>query len=160
VALAENLIRLSGLEPYRDVPIIFTGLRPGEKLHEELMSQVESTVPTAIEKIRVVETDEVDTVALQLGVDRLAVALTLATREDMLSAIRLLVPECVEPLRRPEWASPRLTPFAPAAISGSGRASSSDSGQIKRNGKANGYGSGTRMPRTQEQITGTPRIAV
>jgi FlaA1/EpsC-like NDP-sugar epimerase len=110
--LAENLIRLSGLEPYRDVPIVFTGLRPGEKLHEELMSEVESTVPTAIDKIRVVETDETDTAALQLGIDRLTVALALATREDLLSAIRLLVPECVEPLRRSHWAAPRLSPLA------------------------------------------------
>ncbi|HEX5726462.1 MAG TPA: nucleoside-diphosphate sugar epimerase/dehydratase, partial [Longimicrobiaceae bacterium] len=44
VDLAENLLRLSGLEPYRDVPIVFTGLRPGEKMHEELVSAVEATV--------------------------------------------------------------------------------------------------------------------
>jgi FlaA1/EpsC-like NDP-sugar epimerase len=108
VTLAENLIRLSGLEPYRDVPIVFTGLRPGEKLHEELMSDVESTIPTAIDKIRVVQTDEADTRSLQQGIERLAVALNLATREDMLGAIRALVPECVEPLRKPSWQAPRL----------------------------------------------------
>ena len=44
--LAEKLIRLSGQEPYRDIGIAFTGLRPGEKLTEELMSAVEATVPT------------------------------------------------------------------------------------------------------------------
>jgi FlaA1/EpsC-like NDP-sugar epimerase len=97
--LAENLIRLSGLEPYRDVPIIFTGMRPGEKLHEELMSQVEVTVPTTVDKIRVVQTDEPNPGAVREGLERLAAAVALATPEDILSAIRTMVPECVEPLR-------------------------------------------------------------
>ncbi|CAN5695386.1 nucleoside-diphosphate sugar epimerase/dehydratase [soil metagenome] len=110
VDLAENLIRLSGLQPYRDVPIVFTGLRPGEKLHEELMSGVEVTIPTSIDKIRVVQTDEADGLAIQHGLDRLSAALLLATREDLLSAIRALVPECVGPLSKPNWPRPRLMP--------------------------------------------------
>lgn len=39
--LAESMIRLSGLEPYRDIDIVETGLRPGEKLYEELLSASE-----------------------------------------------------------------------------------------------------------------------
>lgn len=46
VELAERMIRLRGLRPYKDIPIEFTGIRPGEKLHEELHSNAESTVPT------------------------------------------------------------------------------------------------------------------
>lgn len=41
VDLAEDLIRLSGLEPHEDVEIVFTGVRPGEKIHEELMTEAE-----------------------------------------------------------------------------------------------------------------------
>jgi FlaA1/EpsC-like NDP-sugar epimerase len=92
------------------VPIVFTGLRPGEKLHEELMSDVERTVPTSVAKIRVVQTDEPDPGAVRSGLERLAAAVAMATREDILTAIRLMVPECVEPLRRPEWSAPRFVP--------------------------------------------------
>ncbi len=51
VNLAEDLIRLQGLEPYKDIDIIFTGLRPGEKLFEELLTAEEGTDQTYHEKI-------------------------------------------------------------------------------------------------------------
>ncbi|GAB4282395.1 MAG: nucleoside-diphosphate sugar epimerase/dehydratase [Deferrisomatales bacterium] len=53
VDLAEELIRLSGLEPYEDVEIEFTGLRPGEKLFEELLIDGEGIKPTEHKKILV-----------------------------------------------------------------------------------------------------------
>ncbi|MHB8130250.1 MAG: polysaccharide biosynthesis protein [Mobilitalea sp.] len=49
--LAENLIRLSGHEPYTEIPIIETGLRPGEKLYEELLTNSEELIATANHKI-------------------------------------------------------------------------------------------------------------
>ena len=49
--LAENLIRMYGKEPYKDVPIVFTGLRPGEKLFEELLMDEEGLKSTANSKI-------------------------------------------------------------------------------------------------------------
>ncbi|HXM37871.1 MAG TPA: nucleoside-diphosphate sugar epimerase/dehydratase [Gemmatimonadales bacterium] len=52
--LAEQMIRLSGLVPYHDVQIVFTGLRPGEKLEEELIAPGETLASTSIDKIRVV----------------------------------------------------------------------------------------------------------
>ncbi len=99
VDLAENLIRLSGLEPYRDVPVIFTGVRPGEKLHEELMSAVEATVPTAIDKIRIVQTDETDGGMIEQGLDCLMSALARGDQPDLVGALCALVPECTSPLR-------------------------------------------------------------
>ena len=50
--LARNLILLSGLKPNEDIKIEFTGMRPGEKLYEELSTLLEDTVPTGHEKIR------------------------------------------------------------------------------------------------------------
>jgi FlaA1/EpsC-like NDP-sugar epimerase len=53
VDLARNLILLSGLRPDEDIKIEFTGMRPGEKLYEELNSLLEDTVPSEHEKIRI-----------------------------------------------------------------------------------------------------------
>jgi len=53
VDLARNLILLSGLRPDEDIKIEFTGMRPGEKLYEELSTMLEDTAPTAHEKIRI-----------------------------------------------------------------------------------------------------------
>ena len=55
LSLAENLIRLSGLEPYKDIDILEIGLRPGEKLYEELLMKSEHLLKTANEKIFVEE---------------------------------------------------------------------------------------------------------
>ena len=53
VDLARDLILLSGLRPDQDIKIEFTGMRPGEKLYEELSTMLENTAPTAHEKIRI-----------------------------------------------------------------------------------------------------------
>ena len=53
VDLARNLILLSGLRPDEDIKIEFTGMRPGEKLYEELSTMEEDTVPTPYEKIKI-----------------------------------------------------------------------------------------------------------
>ena len=58
--LAENMIRLRGLKPYLDVNIVYTGLRPGEKLYEELLSDAETTLPTNHPKIMVAKVTEND----------------------------------------------------------------------------------------------------
>ena len=51
--MAESMIRLSGLEPYKDIDIVYTGLRPGEKLYEELLYDEEKIIPTSHEKIMI-----------------------------------------------------------------------------------------------------------
>ncbi len=58
VQMARDLIRLSGKEPDRDIKIVFTGLRPGEKLYEELITEGEGIVATKHEKIMVLRPDQ------------------------------------------------------------------------------------------------------
>jgi FlaA1/EpsC-like NDP-sugar epimerase/lipopolysaccharide/colanic/teichoic acid biosynthesis glycosyltransferase len=59
--LAENMIRLMGLRPYLDINIAYTGLRPGEKLYEELLGDVETTLPTRHPKIMIAKVAESET---------------------------------------------------------------------------------------------------
>jgi FlaA1/EpsC-like NDP-sugar epimerase len=107
--MAENLIRFSGLEPYTQMPIIFTGVRPGEKLHEDLMSEVELAVPTTVEKVCVVQTDEADEVGIRDGLAALDVALEASDNDHLLDALCALVPECTAQLcERGKQASTRL----------------------------------------------------
>ena len=96
--MAENLIRLSGLEPYEDMPIVFTGLRPGEKLHEELTLDVEDTVRTTVEKVRVVQGRELDGLAVSSGLERLREAVLAADPDAALKELCLLVADAVPPL--------------------------------------------------------------
>jgi FlaA1/EpsC-like NDP-sugar epimerase len=56
--LANNMIRLAGYTPGTDIPIVFSGLRPGEKLYEELLNKKETTMPTAHEKIMIARVRE------------------------------------------------------------------------------------------------------
>ena len=56
--IAEELIRLHGLEPYKDIDIEFTGLRPGEKLFEEILTAEEGTVASRHEKVFVAKNSE------------------------------------------------------------------------------------------------------
>ncbi len=102
--LAEQMIRLSGLTPYKDVPIVFTGLRPGEKLDEELTSNVEATMPTVVEKIRLVNTDESNAEVIAYGLDRLDTLVSIGTDHEVREAIRDLVPEYAEFARRAPFA--------------------------------------------------------
>jgi FlaA1/EpsC-like NDP-sugar epimerase len=60
VELAKKMIRLSGLIPNQDIAIEYSGLRPGEKLYEELLNDLENTKPTHHEKIMVAQVREYD----------------------------------------------------------------------------------------------------
>jgi len=75
--MAEDIIRLSGFEPYIDIPIEFIGIRPGEKLYEELLTAQEGTVATKHERIFQTMATEVDKKTLMKDIEelkRLAIA--------------------------------------------------------------------------------------
>jgi FlaA1/EpsC-like NDP-sugar epimerase len=97
--LAQKMIRFSGRVPGRDVRIVFTGLRPGEKLSEDLVSAMEAAVPTSSAKIRISQTVESGEPELELALGRLFGFLEAGDRQGMLATICELVPECVSPLR-------------------------------------------------------------
>lgn len=93
VDLAHNLIRLSGLEPERDIPIIFTGLRPGEKLFEELRFDGEGLKPTSHEKIRVLDGGPVDASRMSAWLDELAATVNAKNVSGLITKLREIVPE-------------------------------------------------------------------
>jgi FlaA1/EpsC-like NDP-sugar epimerase len=87
VDLARNMIRLSGKEPDTEIEIRFTGLRPGEKLNEELMRKGEDILPTFHEKINIFRGSSVDRSHIQSALAELE---ALAEQRDVNGAIRLL----------------------------------------------------------------------
>jgi len=83
--LARDLIRLSGFEPDEDIEIKFIGLRPGEKLYEELITEGEGIFPTGHEKISVLRKAPCDLNWLKAKIDELTV---LAERQDAMGIKR------------------------------------------------------------------------
>lgn len=96
--LAENMIRLSGYEPYKDIDIVETGLRPGEKLYEELLVKTEDLTKTDNDQIFV----ERDRKLAPEELDRKLAILSraVATEDDALC--RQALKETVETFREPE----------------------------------------------------------
>jgi FlaA1/EpsC-like NDP-sugar epimerase len=93
VDLATNMIRLVGLVPDKDIEIRFTGLRPGEKLFEELITEGENILPTYHEKIRISQGPNTDREALETWLRELE-ALTRDRDEDgVVAHLKHLIPE-------------------------------------------------------------------
>ncbi len=93
VDLARDLIKLSGLEPGRDIPIIFTGLRPGDKLFEELKFDAEGLKPTAHEKIRVLDGGATDTDQVNAWLDELSGVVAAKNVHGLVTKLQEIVPE-------------------------------------------------------------------
>lgn len=94
--LARKMIKLSGLEPDEDIKIEYSGLRPGEKLYEELLNNAENTLPTYHEKILIAKTRTLEYTNLSAQIDAL---IGPAQRQEsvtlVVKAMKELVPEFV-----------------------------------------------------------------
>ncbi len=90
--LAENLIKLHGKEPYREVDIQFTGLRPGEKLFEELLMAEEGLRNTANEKIFIGKQIEIDPQEFDRNIERLREVAMENNSEKAVDILREIVP--------------------------------------------------------------------
>src|SRR5690606_27939795 len=95
VNLARKMIKLAGLQPGVDIDIVYTGLRPGEKLYEELLASEELTLPTHHEKISIARVISHDYVDASVSIDRL---LELNEGSDNMAVVRqmkAIVPEFI-----------------------------------------------------------------
>jgi FlaA1/EpsC-like NDP-sugar epimerase len=94
--LARKMIKLSGLEPDDDIKIEYSGLRPGEKLYEELLNNAENTLNTYHEKILIAKTRTIEFASLSIQIDGL---IGPAKRQEsvhlIVKAMKELVPEFI-----------------------------------------------------------------
>lgn len=91
--LAEQMIRLAGKQPERDIAIVYTGLRPGEKLFEELFHPQENYHPTAHFKIMLAQPRELPHVVLDAVLNEARQAVLHFDQEALEAMLRQLVPE-------------------------------------------------------------------
>ena len=93
VELAQQMIELSGYVPDRDIPIQFTGLRPGEKLYEELLIEPEHALPTVHPRIFHSQEPCPESAVLEVELDLLKKAIAEQNLEEALAVMYRLVPE-------------------------------------------------------------------
>ena len=93
--LARQMIRLAGLKPDKDIGVEFIGLRPGEKLHEELFHAGESLVPTKVPGIRLAAPRTIDYAMLSRALDELAEHAREGRIDRLLVVLKNMVPEYV-----------------------------------------------------------------
>lgn len=90
--LAREMIELSGLKPDKDIPIVFTGLRPGEKLFEEILNAEEGTLETQNKKILIARLSNVEENPFKEKLEKIRKALELRDRERIIGILKELIP--------------------------------------------------------------------
>lgn len=95
VDLARKMIQLSGLELGKDIQIVFTGLRPGEKLYEELLANEENTIPTHHEKIMIAKVKEYNFEEVEKNIRNLIALFDSQDNLSIVAKMKELVPEFI-----------------------------------------------------------------
>ena len=93
VDLARKMIKLSGYEVGKDIHIVFTGLRPGEKLYEEVLNVKETTLPTVHERIKIAKVREYNYADVKASIERLHQALEMGDNFGVVRQMKYIVPE-------------------------------------------------------------------
>lgn len=93
--LARKMIRLAGYRPEIDIPITFTGLRPGEKLYEEVLNDEETTLPTNNEKIKIAKVREADYDTANTQIEALIEASRTEKPMKTVGMMKEIVPEFI-----------------------------------------------------------------
>lgn len=91
--LAKRMIKLAGLEVDKDIKIEYTGLRPGEKLYEEVLSNTENTLPTSHDRIRIAKVREYDYADALKAAQELEELSRAVIIPDMVRLMKKIVPE-------------------------------------------------------------------
>ena len=95
VDLAKKMVQLSGLILEKDIKIAFTGLRPGEKLFEELLHSSENTIPTYHEKIMIAKVITKDFDVLLETIEQLRLILSKMDNTEIVAKLKKIVPEYI-----------------------------------------------------------------
>lgn len=95
VDLAKKMVQLSGLELDRDIQITFTGLRPGEKLYEELLNSNENTQPTYHHKIMIAKVIPEDYDLLNIAIKNIELAIAKMDNNLIVVELKKLIPEYI-----------------------------------------------------------------
>ncbi|WP_257657398.1 polysaccharide biosynthesis protein [Parapedobacter lycopersici] len=93
VELANKMIKLSGLVPNKDITIEYSGLRPGEKLYEELLNDLENTLPTHHHKIMIAKVRDYDFEAVNKQIDNLVASARHQNEREIVFKMKEMVPE-------------------------------------------------------------------
>ena len=93
IDLARKMIKLAGFIPDKDIPIKIVGLRPGEKLYEELLNDTSKTIPTYHEKIMIAEEIQEEFENLHLEIEELIGMSTFFSNKDIVAKMKKIVPE-------------------------------------------------------------------